>query len=445
MLRAGLGLRLQSPEPVVDACLATASSWPPAALAPDRSRSPSSRPSHRSALHSTAHARPTTAGSRCRRSSAPSSSIDDAGSCGNWRSLPTGRSTRRYRVMASAAAYAPTGTVTATASRMSRRASARVGRTTWRSTTDISISRSTIGSSAGGSPPAELEPEGKSETIVDGLAGRGQSPVARAWWLGGGDSMFVSIGSATNSCQQSDRHARSPGHRSVHRARAARRHLAVLRDQGGTDVRVRTPLRDRHAESTRDHDPAWHRRAVRGHSRSRPARRQLGLQRRAERGESGGGAGGGAGRRRLRLAVLLLQRWRTRPRCSRPSTAATARRSGAARRPRIRPFAFPAHWAPLALAFYPGDGFGEKYKDGLFVAFHGSWNRAPAAAGGLSRGVRAVRGRQADGSVRDIRHQQRGPTDLRASGVAVGNDGALYISADQNGKIWKVVTEGLAG
>ena len=29
-------------------------------------------------------------------------------------------------------------------------------------------------------------------------------------------------------------------------------------------------------------------------------------------------------------------------------------------------------------------------------------------------------------------------TDLRASGIAVGPDGSLYISADANGKIWRV-------
>lgn len=39
--------------------------------------------------------------------------------------------------------------------------------------------------------------------------------------------------------------------------------------------------------------------------------------------------------------------------------------------------AFPGHWAPLALAFYDANQFGPQYKRGLFVAFHGSWNRAP--------------------------------------------------------------------
>ena len=38
---------------------------------------------------------------------------------------------------------------------------------------------------------------------------------------------------------------------------------------------------------------------------------------------------------------------------------------------------FPAHWAPNGLLFYTGDQFPEKYKNGAFIAFHGSWNRAP--------------------------------------------------------------------
>ena len=39
--------------------------------------------------------------------------------------------------------------------------------------------------------------------------------------------------------------------------------------------------------------------------------------------------------------------------------------------------AFPAHWAPLQMAFYSGEQFPAKYRGGAFIAFHGSWNRAP--------------------------------------------------------------------
>jgi glucose/arabinose dehydrogenase len=39
--------------------------------------------------------------------------------------------------------------------------------------------------------------------------------------------------------------------------------------------------------------------------------------------------------------------------------------------------AFPGHLAPNDLLFYTGNMFPEKYKNGAFIAFHGSWNRAP--------------------------------------------------------------------
>ena len=38
---------------------------------------------------------------------------------------------------------------------------------------------------------------------------------------------------------------------------------------------------------------------------------------------------------------------------------------------------FPGHWAPNDLLFYQGDQFPERYREGAFVAFHGSTNRAP--------------------------------------------------------------------
>jgi glucose/arabinose dehydrogenase len=43
--------------------------------------------------------------------------------------------------------------------------------------------------------------------------------------------------------------------------------------------------------------------------------------------------------------------------------------------------AFPAHWAPVDVMFYTGTHFPAKYRGGAFIAFHGSWNRAPEQAG----------------------------------------------------------------
>src|SRR5207237_4615652 len=43
---------------------------------------------------------------------------------------------------------------------------------------------------------------------------------------------------------------------------------------------------------------------------------------------------------------------------------------------------YPGHWAPMSLLIYRGNQFPEKYRNGFFIAFHGSWNRAPEPQAG---------------------------------------------------------------
>src|SRR5205823_13546378 len=45
--------------------------------------------------------------------------------------------------------------------------------------------------------------------------------------------------------------------------------------------------------------------------------------------------------------------------------------------------AFPGHWAPDGMLFYTGSQFPARYRGGAFVAFHGSWNRAPLPQAGF--------------------------------------------------------------
>ncbi|MDQ8203099.1 PQQ-dependent sugar dehydrogenase [Pelagicoccus sp. SDUM812003] len=108
--------------------------------------------------------------------------------------------------------------------------------------------------------------------------------------------------------------------------------------------------------------------------------------------------------------------------------------------------AFPAHWAPMQMAYYGGTSFPQKYHGGMFVAFHGSWNRAPVQKGynvcfipvddqGLPTGDYEV---FADGFIGKERIVSPGQADYRPMGVAVGPDGALYIGSDQGGRVWKV-------
>src|SRR4029079_8462619 len=46
--------------------------------------------------------------------------------------------------------------------------------------------------------------------------------------------------------------------------------------------------------------------------------------------------------------------------------------------------AFPAHWAPVGGEFYSGPQFPAKYRNGAFIAFHGSWNRSPEPQAGYN-------------------------------------------------------------
>jgi glucose/arabinose dehydrogenase len=109
---------------------------------------------------------------------------------------------------------------------------------------------------------------------------------------------------------------------------------------------------------------------------------------------------------------------------------------------------FPAHWAPNDLEFYTGSQFPEEYRGGAFVAFHGSWNRAPMAQAGyniafvpfLGDGPRDGWDLFAEGFAgEDV--SPRG-ADHRPVGLAQGPDGSLFISDSQIGTIWKVIYTG---
>ncbi len=109
---------------------------------------------------------------------------------------------------------------------------------------------------------------------------------------------------------------------------------------------------------------------------------------------------------------------------------------------------FPAHWAPNGLAFYTGSQFPDKYRGGAFIAFHGSWNRAPLPQGGYNLVfVPFVDGEPAGewevfaegfaGGTKDPRGAAHRPV-----GVAQGPDGSLYVSDDRGGRIYRILYRG---
>ena len=110
----------------------------------------------------------------------------------------------------------------------------------------------------------------------------------------------------------------------------------------------------------------------------------------------------------------------------------------------------PAHWAPNDLLFYTGSQFPDRYKDGAFIAFHGSTNRGPyPQAGYIVAFIPFKNGKPAgnlevfaDGFTQTDLVKQMKDSKYRPMGLAQGPDGSLYISESKNGKIWRVIFNG---
>ena len=111
---------------------------------------------------------------------------------------------------------------------------------------------------------------------------------------------------------------------------------------------------------------------------------------------------------------------------------------------------FPAHWAPNDMQIYNAQAFPAAYRGGAFIAFHGSWNRAPAAQDGFNVVFQPLKDGKASGPYVVFADGFAGPNKasgkavFRPTGLAIGPDGALYISDDVKGRIWRVTYQGPA-
>lgn len=106
--------------------------------------------------------------------------------------------------------------------------------------------------------------------------------------------------------------------------------------------------------------------------------------------------------------------------------------------------AFPGHWAPNGLMFYHGSSFPARYRNGVFIAFHGSWNRAPLPSAGtgvvfqpLSGGKATARYELFADGFRDTAVKPPA-LDGRPAGIAEAPDGSIYIADDMGNRIWRV-------
>ncbi|HEY7634052.1 MAG TPA: PQQ-dependent sugar dehydrogenase [Gemmatimonadales bacterium] len=282
--------------------------------------------------------------------------------------------------------------------------------------------------------PGKLAPEGKEEIIVDGLPTGGHS--AKTIAFGAGDAMYLKIGSATNSCQAADRKAGSPGQdpcTELERRAGIWQFSASRTGQGLKDAkRIATGLRNAEAitiqPGTGDLYAAIHGRDQLADSwgfsdeisAENPAEELV----RVQPGDNFGWP-------------YCYYSNQYRKKVLAPEYGGDGRKVGRCAAAKDPIMAFPGHWAPMALAFYSGETFGAAYHGGLFIAFHGSWNRAPLPQAGFRVVFAPFADGKAKGSYATFATGPT-PTDLRATGLAVGTDGSLYLSADKNGKIWKI-------
>lgn len=112
---------------------------------------------------------------------------------------------------------------------------------------------------------------------------------------------------------------------------------------------------------------------------------------------------------------------------------------------------YPGHWAPMSLLFQDGSTFPAKYRNGAFIAFHGSWNRAPEPQQGYRIVFQPMSNGSASGEFETFAdgfsgvppaQVQPGTAKHRPTGLAAGPDGALYVTDDLGGRVYRITHGG---
>lgn len=293
--------------------------------------------------------------------------------------------------------------------------------------------------------PGQLKPAGEPETIVTGLPGVPQHGDKGLTFDGKG-SLYVNVGAPSNACQTRDRQAKSQGQDPC----------PILEKNGGIWKFDENKLGQKQEDGTRfatglRQMPAivWHGDALYVAMNNRDQLDVLwpgtftakeNAERPAEplyRAVSGSNFGWpycfyDYGQKKFLLNPEYGGDGKTVGRCSEFTPPVAA---------------FPAHWAPVDIMFYSGKRFPSRYRNGVFIAFHGSWNRAPEEQAGYNVTFQPFSGGKPAGEFEVFASGFTGKASLlnpadavaRPDGVAEAPDGSLYITDSQKGKIWRVI------
>ena len=245
--------------------------------------------------------------------------------------------------------------------------------------------------------PGALEPASGPDTIVKDLPGGGNHPV-KTFVIDKNGVLYVNVGTATNACQPEDRHKEVKGTdpcieretrggiwkfdaRKLGQTQATGEHFGIgIRNSIGMDIdpNDNTLWVMQHGRDQLDLWPAFY---------TDTANAEITAEElfHVSRGDD---MGWPYCYYDLKLQAKILA----------PEYGGNDKMLGRCADKKGHVAAFPAHWAPNALMFYRGGNFPAKYHSGVFIAFHGSWNRAPLPQAGFKVVFQPLNGDRAAGA-----------------------------------------------
>jgi glucose/arabinose dehydrogenase len=287
--------------------------------------------------------------------------------------------------------------------------------------------------------PGAREPAGPADTIVHSLPVGGHA--AKTLTLGADGALLVNIGSRSNSCQVADRQSESPGHQPCTeldtRAGIWRFDARRTGQTQADGSRFATGLRNAEAIAV---EPVTGTLYAAIHGRDQLTQNwgfseEDGAENPAEEfGPVPEGADYGWPYCYYAPAAQL--------KVLAPEYGGDGRAVGDCGQTTQPAIGFPGHWAPMAVVFYTGSQFPAPYRGGAFISFHGSWNRAPLPQAGYRVVFAPFRDGRALGTWETFAAPAGAHDAIRPMGLAVGPDGSLYVGADREGKIWRVMYTG---
>ena len=294
---------------------------------------------------------------------------------------------------------------------------------------------------------SQLVPGTKAEVVVDGLPMKGDHR-ARNFAFGPDSALYVNVGTATNSCQIKDRGNESPGHdpcaETETRAGIWKFSANTLNQHFTPSARFATGIRNGMGlafasdgklygtQHGRDQffqnwqklfpDPKY--------SADNPAEEFMQIN----QGDDFGWPYCYYSNVEKKLVTA-------------PEYGGDGKQSTRCEGKKAPVAAYPGHWAPMSLMFYGGSMFPAKYRGGAFIAFHGSWNRAPEPQTGYRVVFQPMANGAASGAYEtfangfaevDSVQLQPGTAKHRPAGLATAPDGSLYVTDDQGGRIYRI-------